>query len=380
MSSDNFVKVFDVMDSGFKDWSFSAFGLIFVVIGLVIFFGPKAIRATGAPLFNFQSKWQKFFKYYFLGFSVLWTSVMFFSTYSQHQRHKKLIEEGGCKVVEGPVENFVPMPYGGHGDESFTVSGVRFQYSDFTVTDGFNNTSSHGGPINKDSNVRICYDPSGNHILRLEIRNFKGQIKDYSKTDSPFPKPGDFPTVNGKPPIGKPPWYANLFIIFYFLDILALWFLFVPYIKTYFRIGAAPVENTPIPTSYEMGKKIKLSNSILLWDNETKAIWLRPRGLNFVQVQLMIGKLIVDESRRSIVSREVRFSSGFPFIMVLFLFTAFKFFSVVPDDAFKSWASPAKFIGIAAVIFTVVGYIQLKELRRRMGKIVEDALSEIRKT
>ncbi|MBX9769509.1 MAG: hypothetical protein K2X47_19690 [Bdellovibrionales bacterium] len=55
--------------------------------------------------------------------------------------------------------------------ESFMVSGVRFQYSDYVVTDGFNQTASHGGPISKGAYVRICYDPKGNHILRLEIRH-----------------------------------------------------------------------------------------------------------------------------------------------------------------------------------------------------------------
>jgi len=59
------------------------------------------------------------------------------------------------------------MPYTGHADESFNVAGVHFRYSDFGATDAFNNTASHGGPITKDSYVRICYDPSGNAILRL---------------------------------------------------------------------------------------------------------------------------------------------------------------------------------------------------------------------
>ena len=47
LAGDRFVRVFDVLDSGFKDWTFSAFGLIFVVIGIVIFIFPNAVRAVG---------------------------------------------------------------------------------------------------------------------------------------------------------------------------------------------------------------------------------------------------------------------------------------------------------------------------------------------
>jgi len=59
------------------------------------------------------------------------------------------------------------MPYTGHQDETFTVNGVRFSYSDFGVTCGFNNSASHGGPIREGLQVRIHY--VGNAILRLEV-------------------------------------------------------------------------------------------------------------------------------------------------------------------------------------------------------------------
>ncbi len=57
------------------------------------------------------------------------------------------IGAAACTVVEGRITNFVPMPYEGHADENFAVSGVQFSYSDYGVSDAFNNTSSHGGPI-----------------------------------------------------------------------------------------------------------------------------------------------------------------------------------------------------------------------------------------
>ena len=72
------------------------------------------------------------------------------------------------KEVEGYVENFDPMPYGGHKNESFTVNDVKFEYSDFTVTVGFNNTKSHGGPIDSGKYVRIRYY-NGRILQRLYI-------------------------------------------------------------------------------------------------------------------------------------------------------------------------------------------------------------------
>ena len=64
------------------------------------------------------------------------------------------------------------MPYEGHATEHFVVNGVRFEYSDFEVTSGFNNTSSHGGPVRQGLYVRIHYIErnSKNVILKLEIK------------------------------------------------------------------------------------------------------------------------------------------------------------------------------------------------------------------
>ena len=33
------------------------------------------------------------------------------------------------EIVEGYVENFEPMPYEGHAQESFDIEGVHFEYS-----------------------------------------------------------------------------------------------------------------------------------------------------------------------------------------------------------------------------------------------------------
>ena len=75
--------------------------------------------------------------------------------------------EGRYSTVEGTVTNFHPMPYSGHQDETFSVNGVKFSYSDYVLIPCFNNTASHGGPLHEGLRVRIAY--SGNCILKLEV-------------------------------------------------------------------------------------------------------------------------------------------------------------------------------------------------------------------
>ena len=78
------------------------------------------------------------------------------------------MRSGNCQVVEGPVEEFVPMPYGGHAEESFTIKGVRFKYSDFDDSKpGFNRSESHGGPIHKNMWLRVHYHDGS--ILQIEV-------------------------------------------------------------------------------------------------------------------------------------------------------------------------------------------------------------------
>jgi hypothetical protein len=108
------------------------------------------------------------FGWIFLSFAVFWTLLSFTTTYGEYLTTIFALRGGRCAVVEGRVTEFVPMPYSGHSEESFTVGGHRFAYSDYVVTTGFHNTSSHGGPIHEGLYVRITY--LGNLIVRLEVR------------------------------------------------------------------------------------------------------------------------------------------------------------------------------------------------------------------
>jgi hypothetical protein len=107
------------------------------------------------------------FGWIFLGFGLVWTLATFALTLSDYISARNALASGEASVIERVVRGFRPMPYAGHAEESFTVSGKRFSYSDFNVTAGFNNTRSHGGPIDNGVHVRITH--RGNTILRLEI-------------------------------------------------------------------------------------------------------------------------------------------------------------------------------------------------------------------
>lgn len=80
-------------------------------------------------------------------------------------------ESGQYEIVEGYVENFKPMPYEGHSNESFEINGVEFSYSDYEITSGYHNAKSHGGVIEGNGQyLKIGYvqNVQGNTIVYIE--------------------------------------------------------------------------------------------------------------------------------------------------------------------------------------------------------------------
>lgn len=152
---------FDITEAGFRYWWFSASGLAAVVAGLLMVRWQGRLTQLGAP------RARRVFAWFFLSFGTLWTLAAFTGTYGEYRRLVAAVEAGNVAYVEGIVENFVPMPYSGHSMERFEVEGKRFEYSDYALTSGFNNTRSHGGPIRAGRRVRIGY--VGNTIVRLEV-------------------------------------------------------------------------------------------------------------------------------------------------------------------------------------------------------------------
>jgi hypothetical protein len=151
--------------------------------------------------------------------------------------------------------------------------------------------------------------------------------------------------------------------------------MFLPYLRTFFRVRKISDWDRALPGFLEAETKIKLRSSMIYWVREEHAIWLRPRGLVLVQIPLMIAKLIVDASDKSILGCEIRFSSGFPFVLALVLWTGYQFVSVIPTNG--AHGPPLAALMAVGGFFVLISWINLRILRSRMEKLVEDAVSEL---
>jgi len=98
-------------------------------------------------------------------FLVILQTKKIYRTYS--------ILNNGLKSIEGYVTDFHGMPSSGHDTERFKVRNVKFEFSDFDLTDfGYNNAKSKGGVIDENVYIRLKYYQSKdrNVILKLEKR------------------------------------------------------------------------------------------------------------------------------------------------------------------------------------------------------------------
>jgi len=156
--------VFDAAEEGYSTWPFVSVGLVFILIGV----GLVLVRRRMPGWWGNHPKVSSTFAFFFAGFAVLWTSIAFLGTYSEYSKISSAQEEGRVEVVEGTVRDFIPMPYAGHAMERFCIQSKCFEYSDYDVTSGFNNTSSHGGPIREGLPVRVTF--VGGTIVKLEVK------------------------------------------------------------------------------------------------------------------------------------------------------------------------------------------------------------------
>jgi hypothetical protein len=159
--------VFDFASRDAQPWTFGLLGFLFIAIGAVL---VAIVRRRGSLPFrgwNEHPKRSALFAYFMFGFAVIWTTTVYVSLFREHATLSEAVAQGYVKVVEGPVEKFHPMPASGHDTERFCVQNACFSYSDYAITFGFNNTSSHGGPIRAGLQVRVTY--VGDTIVKLEV-------------------------------------------------------------------------------------------------------------------------------------------------------------------------------------------------------------------
>lgn len=98
------------------------------------------------------------------------------STYILYDMYKKTVvayQNNDYRIVEGYVENFDPMPYGGHKYETFEINGVKFEYADYRIMVGYHNAKSHGGVIKRDGQyLKIGYVRYGNENIIVYIEEY----------------------------------------------------------------------------------------------------------------------------------------------------------------------------------------------------------------
>jgi hypothetical protein len=161
MNTQDFTVVFDITQNDYLRWLLPGVGLVGIVLialfAVLFVVGLKAGSSKGTRWMSLGT----------VSLLIFWVVSTFLSVTNNYEATVGLLRAGRASYVEGVVQNFVPMPFTGHAVESFQVNGIPFSYSDYVSTAGFNNTSSHGGPIRSGLYVRVWY--SGNTILKLEI-------------------------------------------------------------------------------------------------------------------------------------------------------------------------------------------------------------------
>ncbi|UFZ07783.1 hypothetical protein LQG66_16390 [Bradyrhizobium ontarionense] len=298
MNPDQFVKVFDVLDAGFMAWWITATGLTLVIATGFFAAVPSLLQAMRIPYLPKSNV----SRYGPVVFAILWTAGAFALTFAQYYRHHRLAMSGECRVVEGLVEQFTPVPSGRHPSESFTVSGTTFKYSDTDMNEGFNMTAARGGPLTPDAYVRICYDPSGNVILRLEIRGFAGPVT--KQVGNPILRQAPDRPSSASNPVDIPSWLTPLLFGTALLDLVAIAALYPLYLGKFLRI-AREQDRFVLRSDLQAGKRVTLSTCVVYWDELRDVIWLRPRGLILFQIPLVVGRLHVDATTRAVIGWDI---------------------------------------------------------------------------
>lgn len=156
---------YDAAKQGYPAWQMNGIGLVLVCIGLLLVLAPDLMQRL-LP-YGLQGRARRIFSWFFLCAALSGAFFTFRGTTQPYEAAATASRDHRYSMVEGPVTNFVPMPYSGHANESFVVGGKKFTYSDYILTGCFNNATSHGGPIKAGLTVRVSY--VGNCIVRLEV-------------------------------------------------------------------------------------------------------------------------------------------------------------------------------------------------------------------
>ncbi len=157
-----------------SEYDFASIIEIPVVLLILVLVLPIIIRIfCKIKDIEFNKSFIKIFFVFATCFVICANVIIGIGQFSLYIKTVGAYKKGEYKTVEGYVENFVPMPYEGHANETFEINGVKFSYSDYSVQPGYNNTKSHGGVISGNGqHLRIHYvyynSTYGNLILYIE--------------------------------------------------------------------------------------------------------------------------------------------------------------------------------------------------------------------
>lgn len=99
-----------------------------------------------------------------VSFLLFVTAILIPAKIGEHHATIGAFEKGEYEIVEGYVEDFHPMPYTGHDNETFRIDDVAFSYSDYDDCFGYNKSRSHGGVITGNGqHLKIGYTQYGSY-------------------------------------------------------------------------------------------------------------------------------------------------------------------------------------------------------------------------
>lgn len=153
-------------------FGFMLLPLIFVVVGIgIYFYHKKFVDSNATSTFGIKKrKYGMAFGIIFASFGGLISVLLIPIMLGEYYNTKSVYDKKQYQLIEGNVQNYHPMPEGGHDTERFTVNGVEFEFSDFDVSDyGYNNAASHGGAIRQGLKVQIGYFNNGNKNVILKL-------------------------------------------------------------------------------------------------------------------------------------------------------------------------------------------------------------------
>lgn len=134
-----------------------------LIFGCVLILIYKLKRRPSARIFG----------YFMIMCGILFAGVKSVEWYIARRAQVHNLLAGRYETVEGTIEDFHPIPRYGSSEESFTISGHHFSYSDLEPTPCFNQTALHGGPVRSGMLVRVKVKVIDGCILHIEVLSEK---------------------------------------------------------------------------------------------------------------------------------------------------------------------------------------------------------------